>query len=142
MTRLVTEIKPHQLVLSKTGNSKVGFFDRLYKVDVVKDSNGKEISSKMEPRLYIHIEFPHDPSTVVERPAKEVKIQIGDDFQTTHEKDLYVNAYNVYLSEKEKSGNDPYEEIERLKKQLAEKESFQPAKKVISTKKTIDESPE
>lgn len=126
MTKLVTDLKPQQLILTKSGSQKVGFYDKICEIDVIKDDKGRIISSKKVPKLYIHIEIPSDPTTVVDRPAKEQRIiDINNDHEVkyVHETELYSRAYEKYLEAKNSNESNPYEEIEELKKKLAEKEN-------------------
>lgn len=123
MTRLVTDLKPSQLVLSKDGNLKVGFFDKIVEVNVVRDGRDRIVKSDKQPRLYIHIESLSDRTMVFEGPAKERRVQDGEDFKWVHETELFANAYAKYLQAKNEVTHDPYAEIEELKRRLAEKEA-------------------
>ena len=132
MTRLVTDLKPNQLVLSKDGNLKVGFFDKICEVNVVRDDRDRIIKSDKQPKLYIHIESLSDRTMVFEGPVKERRIQDGEDYRWVSETELFSGAYNRYLKAKEEAEHDPYAEIEALKQKLAEKEaSKEEAKKSI-----------
>lgn len=123
MTRLVLDIKPSQLVLSKDGSLKVGFFDKLCKIDVKRDDKGREIAFKEVSKLYIHIEIPGDTSTVVVRPAGEKKIIDGEDVRWVAETVLFERAFSKYTALKNETVADPYAEIEELKKKLAAAET-------------------
>jgi hypothetical protein len=123
MTRLITNVAPSQLVLSKDGTLKVAFFDRVCKVDVKRDDKGREISFTEVPKLFIHIEIPADNTTVVERPATERKVRNGDDTIWVHEKELFARAYEKYTALKNEVVFDPHAEIEELKKKLAAAEA-------------------
>ena len=123
MTNLVLDIKPSQLVLSKTGALKVAFFDRICKINVKRDDKERIISFDEKVELFIHIEIPADPGTIVERPAGENKIVIGDEVVFIPETELYVNAYNKYLALKNAVSYNPQIEIEELKKKLAAAEA-------------------
>ncbi len=123
MTRLVLDVKPSQLVLSKDGSLKVAFFDKLCKVNVKRDDKGREISSEEVAKLYIHIEIPADTTTVVERPVGERKIVDGDEIRWISETELFTRAYDKYLNLKNSEVYDPQAEIEELKKKLAAAEA-------------------
>ena len=123
MTRLVLDVKPSQLVLSKDGSLKVAFFDRLCKINVKRDDKGREISFEEVAKLFIHIEIPADNTTVVERPAGERKILDGDDVRWVSETELFARAYDKYLALKNTVVYDPQAEIEELKKKLAAAEA-------------------
>lgn len=121
--RLILDVKPEQLVLSKDGSVKVAFFDRLYEINKVVDDKGRTLRSDKEARLYIHVQIPADPKTVVERRAGERKVIDGEDVRFVPETELFSRAYEKYLVLKNQVVHDPYAEIEELKKKLAEKES-------------------
>lgn len=123
MTNLVLDIKPSQLVLSKDGSLKVAFFDRLCKVNVKRDDKNRIISSDEVAKLFIHIEIPADPTTVVERPAGERKVLDGDDVRWVSETELFSRAYDKYLTLKNAVVYNPQAEIEELKKKLAAAEA-------------------
>lgn len=123
MTRLVLDVKPSQLVLSKDGSLKVAFFDKLCKVNVKRDDKGREISFEEVAKLYIHIEIPADTTTVVERPVGERKIVDGDEVRWISETELFTRAYDKYLNLKNSEVYDPQAEIEELKKKLAAAEA-------------------
>ena len=123
MTNLVLDVKPSQLVLSKSGALKVAFFDRLCKVNVKRDDKYRIISSDEVDKLFIHIEIPHDPTTVVIRPVKEDRVIDGDDVRWVSETELYTRAYDKYLALKNAVVYNPQAEIEELKKKLAAAEA-------------------
>jgi hypothetical protein len=126
MTRLVLDVKPKQLVLSKNGGLRVGFFDRLCKVNVKRDDQDREVSSEEIAKLYIHIEIPHDPTTVVIRPVKKEKIVDGENVIFVPESELYTRAFAEYTKLKNEVVCDPDDEIEELKKKLAAFEAIKP----------------
>jgi hypothetical protein len=123
MTNLVLDVKPSQLVLSKNGALKVAFFDRVCKVNVKRDNKDRIISSDEVAKLFIHIEIPHDPTTVVIRPVREDRVIDGDDVRWVSETELYTRAYDKYLALKNAVVYDPQAEIEELKKKLAAAEA-------------------
>jgi hypothetical protein len=122
--RLVLDVKPNQLVLTRDGGLKVAFFDKIYEVSKFVDDKGIVISSKEEPRLYIRIENPADTTTIVERKAGDRRILAGEDIRLVPETELFSRAYEKYLEVKNSAASaDPYAEIEELKKKLAESEA-------------------
>jgi len=123
MTNLVLDVKPSQLVLSKNGALKVAFFDRLCQINVKRDDKDRIISSDEVAKLFIHIEIPADPTTVVIRPVKEDRIVDGDDIRWVSETQLYTRAYDKYLALKNAVVYNPQAEIEELKKKLAAAEA-------------------
>lgn len=123
MTNLVLDVKPSQFVLSKSGALKVAFFDKLCKVNVKRDDKDRIISFDEVAKLFIHIEIPNDPTTVVIRPVREDRIIDGDDVRCVSETELYTRAYDKYLALKNAVVYDPQTEIEELKKKLAAAEA-------------------
>jgi hypothetical protein len=114
MTNLVLDIKPSQLVFSTTGALKVAFFDKICKINVKRDDKERITSFDEVVKLFIHIEIPADPGTIVERPAGENKILIGDEVVWIPETELYVNAHNKYLALKNAVTYNPQTEIEEI----------------------------
>lgn len=122
--KIVSTITPSQLILSKDGSLRVAFFDMPYEVEVKKDDKGRKLSSRIENRLFIHIELPHDPKTVVRRLAGERKVVTGEDVNWVAETILFERAYKAYLEVKNGSNNTPQElEIEQLRKQVSDLEN-------------------
>lgn len=123
MSNLILNVTNDLLVSSKDGSLKVAFFDKPYKVNIKTDPKGKEISSEIENRLYIHIENMNDKFSVIKRRAGEVKVVINDEVLFKPEIELFSKSYEKYLEAKKKVTVNHESEKEILRKKIAELES-------------------
>ena len=123
MTRLVLDVLPSQLMLSKDGKLKVAFFDKEHKINVTCDDKGRELTFDKTVKLFIHIEIPSDSTTVVEREVQERKVLANGERIWVSETILFERAHKKYLERKNEVVYNPQDEIEELKKKLAAAEA-------------------
>ena len=121
--RLILNVTPDLLAPSKDGSLKIAFFDKPYKVKVVKDDKGREISSEIENRVYIHIQNLNDKFSIVQRRAGDKEIIRDDEITFISEIDLFPDSYKKYLAAKSAVTVDHASENEDLKKRIAELEA-------------------
>lgn len=116
MTKLITEVKPENLVTY--GKLLVAFFDGFKDKKI--DSYGNiTLSDKSEPELYIHIQNSDDKYSVLRRKAGERVNKIG---RRADEKLLFKSAYEKYLAAKNEKNSIDLEK-ESLKARIAELEA-------------------
>jgi hypothetical protein len=146
MTRLITEVKPDQLV--SYGSLKVAFYDNQnpdYNEDLHDPKSKNFVKDYHEvPKhvTYIHILNGGDDRSIVKREVKTIRVLDGmGGNKLISEKEFYKTAYAKYeqLKNAENASESEVEALKRRIKELEEKSKPVEAAKGKTVKKQITE---